>query len=218
MVILHSQPPELTKWAMAVSSNYIFTPTKFNFRKVGRVTASILAFLRKIGFEKKSEIKFRMFSVKGGGCRWYGVAKVLIRKAGWSFYRGKFRDCWKWGNLWIICELLVIGMLVFAGVQKILFQITRERLMCTLKTWIYLWPCSTGTGQLAGKSSSSTRRSMSRGSLRRKMESCCKSRIIDGQRFITTAGFDEDNMGGEVQLNMRTPWCRTSRGSQTGPY
>ena len=47
-----------------MSSNYIFTPTKFNFRKVGRVTASILAFLRKIGFEKKSERKFRMFSVK----------------------------------------------------------------------------------------------------------------------------------------------------------
>ena len=45
----------------------------------------------------------------------------------------------------------------------------------------------------------------------------CKSRIMDGQRFITTAGFDEDNLGGEVQLNMRTPCCRTSRDSQTGP-
>ena len=39
------------------SSNYIFTPTKFNFRKVGRVTASILVFLRKIGFKKKSEVR-----------------------------------------------------------------------------------------------------------------------------------------------------------------
>ena len=62
-------------------------------------------------------------------------------------------------------------MLVFAGVQKILFQITRERLMCTLKTRIYLWPCSAGTWQGARKSSSSTR-SMSRRSLRRRMESC----------------------------------------------
>jgi len=55
--------------AMALSSNYIFPSTKFNFREVGRVTASILAFLRKIGFKKKSETKFRMFSVKGGGCQ-----------------------------------------------------------------------------------------------------------------------------------------------------
>ena len=45
----------------------------------------------------------------------------------------------------------------------------------------------------------------------------CKRRIMDGQRFITTAGLDEDNLGGEVQLNMRTPCCRTSRDSQTGP-
>ena len=32
-----------------------------------------------------------------------------------------------------------------------------------------------------------------------------KSRIMDGQRFITTAGFNEDNLGSEVQLNMMTP-------------
>ena len=29
-----------------------------------RITASIFAFLRKVGFVKKSETKFRMFSVK----------------------------------------------------------------------------------------------------------------------------------------------------------
>ena len=33
----------------------------------------------------------------------------------------------------------------------------------------------------------------------------CKSRIMDCQRFITTAGFNEDNLGSEVQLNMMTP-------------
>ena len=55
--------------AMAVSWIYIFPPKKFNFRKVGRVTASVLAFLRKIGVKQKSETKFRMFSAKGGGCR-----------------------------------------------------------------------------------------------------------------------------------------------------
>ena len=33
----------------------------------------------------------------------------------------------------------------------------------------------------------------------------CKSRIMDGQRFITTAGLNEDNIGNEVQLNMMTP-------------
>ena len=32
----------------------------------------------------------------------------------------------------------------------------------------------------------------------------CKSRIMDGQRFITTAGLNEDNLGNEVQLNMMT--------------
>ena len=43
-------------------SNYLFPPTKFNFRKVVRVTASIFAFLRKIGIKMKSENKFRIFS------------------------------------------------------------------------------------------------------------------------------------------------------------
>ena len=44
-------------------SDYLFQPTKFNFRKVVRVTATIFAFLRKIGIVKKSETKFRMFWV-----------------------------------------------------------------------------------------------------------------------------------------------------------
>ena len=35
--------------------NYIFQPTKFDFRKVVRITASIFPFLGKIGFRKKSE-------------------------------------------------------------------------------------------------------------------------------------------------------------------
>ena len=34
---------------------------------------------------------------------------------------------------------------------------------------------------------------------------CCKSRIMDRQRFITTAGLNEDNLGNKVQLNMMTP-------------
>ena len=33
----------------------------------------------------------------------------------------------------------------------------------------------------------------------------CRSRIMDGQRFITTAWFNEDSLGNEVQLNMMTP-------------
>ena len=53
--------------ARAEFSNYIFQPTKFNFLKVMRITASIFAFLRKVGFVKKSETKFRMFTVKFRG-------------------------------------------------------------------------------------------------------------------------------------------------------
>ena len=53
--------------ARAEFSNYIIQPTKFNFRKIMRITACIFAFLRKIGFVKKSETKFRMFSAKIGG-------------------------------------------------------------------------------------------------------------------------------------------------------
>ena len=53
--------------ARAEFSNYIIQPTKFNFRKIMRITASIFAFLRKIGFVKKSETKFRMFSAKNEG-------------------------------------------------------------------------------------------------------------------------------------------------------
>ena len=33
----------------------------------------------------------------------------------------------------------------------------------------------------------------------------CKSRIMDGQRFITTGGFAEENLGSEIQLNLMTP-------------
>ena len=33
----------------------------------------------------------------------------------------------------------------------------------------------------------------------------CKARIMDGQRFITTGGFNEDSLGMEVNLNMWTP-------------
>ena len=155
--------------AMTVSSNYVFPPTKFNFRKVGRVTASILAFLRKIGFEKKSERKFRMFSVKRWRVSVIWSCQSSEKKSWMIILPRKIQRLLKMrqlmNNLWAIC------MLVFAGVQKILFQITRERLMCTLKTRIYLWPCSAGTWQGARKSSSSTR-SMSRRSLRRRMESC----------------------------------------------
>ena len=33
----------------------------------------------------------------------------------------------------------------------------------------------------------------------------CKRILMDGHRFITTAGLNEDNLGNEVQLNMMTP-------------
>lgn len=33
----------------------------------------------------------------------------------------------------------------------------------------------------------------------------CKRKIMDGHRFITTAGLNEDNLGNEVQLNIMTP-------------
>ena len=33
----------------------------------------------------------------------------------------------------------------------------------------------------------------------------CKSRIMDGQRFITTGGLNEVNLGSEVQLSLMTP-------------
>ena len=55
------------KKARAEFSNYIIQPTKFNFRKIMRITVCIFAFLIKIGFVKKSETKFRMFSAKNEG-------------------------------------------------------------------------------------------------------------------------------------------------------
>ena len=79
--------------AMAVSWNYIFPPTKFNFRKVGRVTASILAFLRKIGFEKKSERKFRMFSVKRWRVSVIWSCQSSEKKSWMIILPRKFRDC-----------------------------------------------------------------------------------------------------------------------------
>ena len=39
----------------------VFMPTKFNFRKVVRITAAIFKYMRKIGFKKKPENKLRMF-------------------------------------------------------------------------------------------------------------------------------------------------------------
>ena len=98
-------------------------------------------------------------------------------------------------------------MLVFAGVQKILLQTTRDRLMCTLKT-------RTGSREVV---KFNKKEYVEKVTEEKNGILLCKSRIMDGQRFITTAGFDLDNLGGEVQLNMRTLCCRTSRGSQTGP-
>jgi hypothetical protein len=45
-------------------SKYLFMPTKFSFRKVVRVTASIFKYLKKTGLVTKSEDRFRMFVVQ----------------------------------------------------------------------------------------------------------------------------------------------------------
>ena len=75
-------------------SNYIFMPTKFNFRKVVRVTALMFKYIRntKIGVWPKSDSKFKMFVVQKTG-------NNLVRKEEKSFdffvNDDKFADiCW----------------------------------------------------------------------------------------------------------------------------
>ena len=76
-------------------SNYIFMPTKFNFRKVVRVTALMFKYIRntKIGVWPKSDNKFKMFMVQKTG-------NNLVRKEEKSFdffvNDDKFADICLW--------------------------------------------------------------------------------------------------------------------------
>ena len=48
-------------------SKYLFMPTKFNFRKVVRVTACMLKYLKKAGLVKATKNRFRMFVAQKAG-------------------------------------------------------------------------------------------------------------------------------------------------------
>ena len=179
-------------------SNYILQPTKFNFRKVTRIIASIFAFSEKWDlFVKKSETKFRMFSVKfrdDGDTRKSELTEEKF-DACFNEEESVFAENEK------ISEESVISWYasICRGAEGGQVWISQTR------TWTSPWPCNTGTRQVARKSSSSMRRSSSIRLQWRKKILFCKRKIMDGHRFITTAGLNEDNLGNEVQLNIMTP-------------
>ena len=101
-------------------SNYIFQPTKF---KVVRITASIFAFLRNIGFSKKSETKFRMFLVRMEGASDVKTPK-LIEENFEDYFNAEKSEFAKEKK--ILRNLGAPGLLVYVGVLRSLSIISKE--------------------------------------------------------------------------------------------
>ena len=184
-------------------SKYIFPPTKFNFRKVVRITASIFAFLRKIGFVKKSETKFRMFSVsfEGGSDGKYSKFKEEKVAEYFTEQESEFAEdekafeesvsSWYAGICWG-AEKPLTQFKGGAGVD-----IKDEDISFALQYWYKM-----GSREVT---KFNRKEFVEKTAVEKNGILFCRSRIMDGQRFITTGGLDEVNLGNDIQLNLMTP-------------
>ena len=166
-------------------SNYIFMPTKFNFRKVVRVTALMFKYIRntKIGVWPKSDSKFKMFVVQKTG-------NNLVRKEEKSFdffvNDDKFADiCWGSENN------------LMRSTGEVFVDLTDDDISLALEYWY-----KKGTLEVKQFNKSEL---VSRVAVERNGILFSRSRIMEGQRFIMTSEFDEDSVGQEVQLDLMTP-------------
>ena len=163
-------------------SQYLFMPTKFNFRKVVRVTASIFKYLKRSGLVKKPVERFRMF-----------VAQY--QEENFRSEEQLFDHFVKQDQFMGICWGSEKPLTSFMGNAEL--DIDDEDISLALGYWY-----QKGSKEVT---EFNKKELLSRISVEKNGILYCRSRIMDGQRFVSAGGFEKDSLGLEVQLNMMTP-------------
>ena len=156
-------------------SKYLFMPTKFNFRKVVRVTACMFKYLKKAGLVKTTKNRFRMFVAQ--------KAESLVRH---FVKEDQFMG---------ICWGAEKPLASFIGDAEL--DIDDEDISLALEYWY-----KKGSKEVV---QFNKKEMVAKVAVEKESILYCRSRIMDGQRFISAGGFEKNSLGLEVQLNMMTP-------------
>ena len=156
-------------------SKYLFMPTKFNFRKVVRVTACMFKYLKKAGLVKTTKNRFRMFVAQ--------KAESLVRH---FVKEDQFMG---------ICWGAEKPLTSFIGDAEL--DIDDEDISLALEYWY-----KKGSKEVV---QFNKKEMVAKVAVEKESILYCRSRIMDGQRFISAGGFEKNSLGLEVQLNMMTP-------------
>ena len=165
----------------AIFSKYLFQPTKYDFRKVIRVTAIMLQYLRKqkIKVEKAfgNKHKFRVLLAQVDTKKNLAVEETVL-----SDIFACTTDSGHDGK----------------GVTKdAILSISDADISRAMEYWY-----RKGTAEVKEFNSKEL---LSKIAVEKDGILFSRSRIMDGQRFVMTGGFDKDSLGLEVSLNLMTP-------------
>ena len=169
-------------------SKYIFMPTKFSFRKVIRVTATVLKYMKVLNPMMQTEEKhnFKMFIAKNGTSDQETQVKTEESLFEHFVQNDQFMGiCW--GS-----EKPLANVKGDAQVD-----LKDEDIAKALEYWY-----KKGSAEVQ---EFNKKELVSRISVEKQGILYCKSRIMDGQRFISAGGFDVKSLGMKVQLDMMTP-------------
>ena len=166
-------------------SKYVFMPTKFSFRKVLRVTATILKYMKNLNPRMQSEKtqKFKMFVAEKSEEKVINVEKSLVE----HFVENDQFMGICWGSEKPLSNIK-------GDVQV---DLEDEDIARALEYWY-----KKGSAEVQ---EFNKKELVSRISVEKHGILYCRSRIMDGQRFISAGGFDKKGLGMEVQLDMMTP-------------
>ena len=163
-------------------SNYLFMPTKFSFRKVVRVTACMFKYLKKTSLVKNTENKFRMFvaqNLEEAGQQAEPLVNHFVKE---DQFMG-------------ICWGSEKPLTNFIGDAEL--GIDDEDISMALEYWY-----KKGSKEVV---QFNKKEMVARVAVEKNGILYCRSRIMDGQRFVSAGGFERNSLGLEVQLNMMTP-------------
>ena len=164
----------------ATFSEYLFQPSKFDFRKIIRVTAIMLQYLRKqkVKLEKffGNRHSFRVFHAKVGT-----DVKLSLQETG----------------LYNFLAADTGGSAGKEATESGILSITDEDISRAMEYWY-----RKGTAEVKEFNKQEL---LSKIAVEKDGILFSRSRIMDGQRFVMTGGFDKDSLGLEVSLNLSTP-------------
>ena len=163
----------------AIFSSYLFQPTKFDWRKVVRVTAVMLRYL------KKNNLKLGKFFGDNHKFRMY-VANLKVEKKVTIEENGMYN--------------MFVGTADDHGkgtAADAILSITDDEMSRAMEYWY-----RKGTAEVK---EFNNKELLSKISIEKDGILFSRSRIMDGQRFVMTGGFDKDSLGLEVSLNLMTP-------------